>query len=123
MTTEQIPDVDDVEQLIQRLNDDGTPWEVDDWWYEVGAYEEAEVTLDLRWCPDASLDVGMNQDQATVREIITDLSESGSDAGAPISDVVTVARDEGIDDPKGELTALKQQGEVYEPQEGIWRVA
>lgn len=111
------PTPDDRETLTELIDDHDLPWEVDEWWYESGKYEEPTLSLDVTWSPPepAELEIGEIQDLKTLIAKI----ESEHEEGAPLNTVLKAANDEfGWDVPhvSDEIEALRTKGEVYEPK-------
>jgi len=132
MTDEPTPD--DRETLIELIDDHDLPWEVDDWWYESGKYEERVFTLDVTWSPDDTGEfdadvvatgsaVEQRKRVKNVKELVARI-EADHEEGAPVADVARVAVGDFEMSPAAvhhEIDKLRTKGEVYEPKAGHLR--
>jgi len=128
------PTPDDRETLIELIDEHGLPWEVDEWWYESGKYEERVLTLDVTWSPEeagefdpdvvATPDAAAQRERATnVKDLVAQI-EADHDSGAPLTDVSRVAVSKfgmSPDEVHHEIEKLRTKGEVYEPKPGCLR--
>jgi DNA replicative helicase MCM subunit Mcm2 (Cdc46/Mcm family) len=132
MTDEPTPD--DRETLTELIDDHDLPWEVNEWWYESGKYEEPTLTLDVTWSSDTDgefdadmVGTGTSAQQReriqNVKDLVAEI-EARNEEGAAIADVARVGVSEcGIDAATlhNEIEKLRTKGEVYEPQQGHLR--
>lgn len=127
------PTPDDRNELIAAIDDHDLPWEVDEWWYESGKYEEPRLTLDLTWDTETGefdADVVPTGTAAEQRKRVKNVKglvsriEADREDGAPIQDVARAAvSDFGMSpaDVHHEVDKLRTKGEVYEPKQGHLR--
>jgi DNA replicative helicase MCM subunit Mcm2 (Cdc46/Mcm family) len=115
MTDEPTPD--DKDELLETIQNVDVAWDVSDWEYESGRYDESTMLVEVTWSPPepAALEMGEIQNLKTLIAKI----ESEHEDGAPLNTVLKAANDEfGWDVPhvSDEIDALRTKGEVYEPK-------
>ena len=120
MTDEPTPD--DKDELLDAIESTDVAWEVSDWEYESGQYDESTMLVEVTWSePEpAALEVGEIQDLKTLIAKI----ESDHEEGAPINTVLNAAYDEfgwKVDRVSEQIDDLRTKGEVYEPKQGHLR--
>ena len=134
MAEHDTPTPDDRAELIDAIDNHDLPWEVDEWWFESGKYEEPCLTLDVAWNDDTGgkfdADVVSTGTSAEQRKRIENMKgvvstiEKGHAEGAPIQDVARMAVSKFGMDPANvhrEIEKLRTKGEVYEPKQGHLR--
>lgn len=73
--------------------------------------DEAVVTDAIEWTPDGP----------QPKEVIADIPGAHVD-GVRHEQAIEQLRQEGFDDPDGQLNKLRREGEIYEPQSGLIKV-
>lgn len=133
MPERDTPTPDDRDELIDTIDDHDLSWEVDEWWFESGKYEEPRLTLDVTWNPETgefNADVVSTGTSTEQRERIKNMKalvsrmEADHADGAPVQDVTRAAVSNfGMDpaDAHREIDKLRTKGEVYEPKQGRLR--
>jgi len=119
------PSETDVAALAEQI--DARPWSVEGYAFEGGSEESFTVTLKVEWVGHAA-DVLVDETETrdlihNIRAIVNDLEDEFAH-GAPVSEILSRAEDEGLtrDAAEHELDKLRRQGDVYEPTEDHLRV-
>lgn len=132
MTTER-PTPDDIEEVTHVIDEGDLPWNVDDWNFKTGLYEQSELELTVKWDPQGGefdaevVETGTSAEQRTriknVKGLVSQI-ETGHADGAPIQDVARAAVGDIGMSPQAvhrEIEKLRTKGEVYEPKQGHLR--